>query len=117
LHMAFFASLALSALLYDHRVIIVGALIIAVHHLGLGMVLPDLVFYGGGGLPRIVLHAVILIVEASGLIWLLHNTYAFVSLAEQNASDANANADRALSLAREVEESEGTRVDERHRTL
>jgi methyl-accepting chemotaxis protein len=117
LHMVFFASLALSALLYDHRVIIVGALVIAVHHLGLGMALPDLVFYGGGGLPRIVLHAAILVVEASGLIWLLHNTYAFVTLADQNASDANANADRALSLAREVEESEGTRVEERHRTL
>ncbi|MBK1793853.1 methyl-accepting chemotaxis protein [Devosia sp. WQ 349] len=117
LHMAFFASLALSSLLYDARVILVGTIVIAIHHLLLGMTLPDLVFYGGGGFPRIVLHAVILLVEAAGLIWLLRNTFAFVSLADQNANDANANAERAISLARDVEESEETRVEDRQRTL
>ena len=66
-HMAFFAALALCALMYDVRAIILGTVLVAVHHLALGLGMETLVFYGGGGLPRIVMHAVILLVEAGGL--------------------------------------------------
>jgi methyl-accepting chemotaxis protein len=117
LHMAFFAALALSALLYDVRVIVLGTVVVAVHHLGVGMALPDLVFYGGGSFLRIGLHAVILLLEAAGLIWMMHNTFRLLTLARENAAEAEANAEQARGLAREVEEGEVLRVEERHRTL
>ena len=68
LHMIFFAALAASAVLCDPRALIAGTLVVAVHHLFLGMVVPGWVFTGGGGLPRILLHAVVLIAEAGALV-------------------------------------------------
>jgi methyl-accepting chemotaxis protein len=117
IHMVFFASLAVSALLYDYKVIVLGAVVVAVHHVLLGMTLPDYVFYGGGGLPRIILHAIVLIVEAGCLIWMHTNTFRFVMLAESSAEEANQNANNALKLAREVEESDAVRISERQQTL
>lgn len=117
LHMAFFAALAISALLYDIPAILLGTAIVAVHHLGLGMTLPNLVFYGGGNFGRILLHAVILIVEAAGLIWLMHNTFKLLAIAQENSLAAETNAEQSRALAREVEEGEVTRRDERNRTM
>ncbi|ODT79215.1 MAG: hypothetical protein ABS76_20325 [Pelagibacterium sp. SCN 64-44] len=117
LHMAFFAALAISALLYDVRAIILGTVLVAVHHLGIGMALPEMVFYGGGGLARILLHAVILVVEAAGLIWLMLNTFKLLTLARDHSDQAEAHAEQARGLAREVEEGEALRLEERSRTL
>ncbi|MBJ3783589.1 methyl-accepting chemotaxis protein [Devosia sediminis] len=117
LHMAFFAALALSALLYDVRVILIGTAVVAVHHLVFGMLVPGLVFYGDSGFIRIALHAVILLLEAGGLIWLMHNTFRLLNIARDSAAEAEAHAEQARSLAREVEESEVLRLEERHRTL
>lgn len=68
LHMIFFAALAATAVLCDSRALIAGTLVIAVHHLLLGMMVPDWVFTNGGGLPRILLHAVILVAESGALV-------------------------------------------------
>lgn len=68
LHMIFFAALAASAVLCDPRALIAGTLVVALHHLVLGMAVPDWVFTNGGGLPRILLHAVVLIAEAGALV-------------------------------------------------
>ena len=70
LHMLFFASLATTAMLVDWRAIVAGAAVVALHHLGLGMLVPDWVFLNGGGLGRILLHAVILIAETGALVFL-----------------------------------------------
>lgn len=67
LHMIFFAALAASAVLCDARALIAGTAVIAVHHLLLGMLVPGWVFTNGGGIARILLHAVILIAEAAAL--------------------------------------------------
>jgi methyl-accepting chemotaxis protein len=99
LHMAFFAALALSALMYDSKAIILGAALVAVHHLVLGLGMEELVFYGGSGLERVVLHAVILVVEAAGLVWLSTTTGRLLSLAERKSDEAALEAQKVSDLA------------------
>jgi methyl-accepting chemotaxis protein len=70
LHMLFFAALATTATLVDWRALVAGAGVVALHHLGLGMLVPGWVFLGGGGIGRILLHAVILIAETGALVFL-----------------------------------------------
>ena len=53
IHMVFFATLAMVAMLCDWRAIVAGAGIVALHHLLLGMIVPDWVFHGGGSIARI----------------------------------------------------------------
>jgi len=99
LHMAFFAALALSALMLDTRAIILGAALVAVHHLGLGLAMQDLVFYQGSGLPRIALHAVILVAEAAGLVWLSMTTQGLLSLAHKKSEEAALEAQKVRDIA------------------
>jgi len=81
-HMMFFAVLALCAALVDWQAIIVGACVVAVHHLALNFLLPALVFPGGGDLARVIFHAVILVCEAAALVWLIGRTEAAIKAAE-----------------------------------
>ncbi len=101
LHMAFFAALAIAAMLYDVRAILLGAALVAVHHLVLGLAVEELVFYGGSGLPRIVLHAVLLVAEAAGLIWLTVGTQRLLGIASSKSDEAAFEADRVRELAQQ----------------
>ncbi|PCH45635.1 MAG: hypothetical protein COC23_06270 [Hyphomicrobiales bacterium] len=85
IHMMFFAALALCALSYDVRIILLGTVLVAVHHLGLGMFFDYLVFFGGSSLPRIIMHAVVLLMEAGGLIWMTLNTQALIEKSSKQA--------------------------------
>lgn len=67
MHMYYFAVLALLAGFCDWRPILIGALLTAGHHLVLQYVLPAAVFYQGGSLLRVLLHAVIVVIEAAFL--------------------------------------------------
>ncbi len=68
MHMLFFAFLAVLAGLADWRVIMVGTVVTALHHLLLNFVAPTYVFPEGADLARVVFHAVIVLVEAGVLI-------------------------------------------------
>jgi methyl-accepting chemotaxis protein len=103
-HMAFFAALAMCALLYDIRAILLGASLVAVHHLVLGMTWSDLVFYGEGGLARVALHAVILVAEAAALVWMTRNTQSLIALVSGKSAEAEAQAAAAHQYARTAEE-------------
>jgi methyl-accepting chemotaxis protein len=82
LHMYFFASLAILAGWCDWRALIASAAVVAVHHLVLNFLLPAAVFPGGADFGRVVLHAVIVVLEVGVLIWLTHSlTRAFESAA------------------------------------
>ena len=105
MHMAFFAALAMCALLYDIKAILVGAALVAVHHLGLGLFWSEMVFYGGGGLGRVVLHAVILVAEALALIWMTRNTESLLALANLKSEEAEAEAATARQHERTVRDS------------
>jgi len=67
MHMYYFAILAVLAGFCDWRPIVMGAALTALHHLVLQYVLPSAVFYQGGNLLRVLLHAVIVVVETSFL--------------------------------------------------
>jgi len=114
IHMAFFATLAVCALFYDIRPVILGTLLVAVHHIALGLTLEELLFFGEGTLLRIVVHAVILVAEAVALVWMIINTRKFMnvaneqsSLAEQSAQDSiQASNDRAAEQVQNTQQRE-----------
>ncbi|MEC8773072.1 MAG: methyl-accepting chemotaxis protein, partial [Pseudomonadota bacterium] len=64
MHMYFFVALASLTVLCDLRPIIAGALLIAAHHLLLALVAPSWVFAGGGGIPRVLIHALAVVLQA-----------------------------------------------------
>jgi len=68
LHMLFFALLATLTVLCDWRPIAAGTIVIAVHHLGANFLVPEWVFENGADINRVILHAVIVLVEAAVLI-------------------------------------------------
>lgn len=94
LHMLFFALLAAASILCDWKAIAAATGVIAIHHLGLGMVVPQWLFAGDGSLARIAFHAVVLVVEAATLIWVAQRIVALInanqlqSIERENAADA-----------------------------
>lgn len=68
MHMQFFAALAVLAVYCNWRSIATFTAIVAVHHLSLSYLLPGAVFLGEADLGRVIMHAVILLVEAAALI-------------------------------------------------
>jgi methyl-accepting chemotaxis protein len=100
-HMAYFAGLAMLAALCDWRTIVVATAVIAVHHLSLNYLLPAAVFPDGTDLGRVVLHAVVVILEAAALIWVTHKVAdAFERSAELRVAAAAAEAERAETAER-----------------
>lgn len=70
-HMAYFAVLAIVATMGNIPALVFAVGVIAAHHLALGLLLPALVFPSAdllGNLARTVLHAVIVLAEASVLL-------------------------------------------------
>lgn len=68
LHMTFFAVIAVTAVMADWRPVVAGAAVTAVHHLLLNLLAPALVFGAVGDLGRVVLHAVVVVVETAALV-------------------------------------------------
>ncbi|MCC8941774.1 chemotaxis protein [Bradyrhizobium sp. Arg68] len=102
MHMYFFAALACLVAYCDYRPIVAGTVAVALHHLTLNFVLPAAIYPGGADFGRVVLHAVILLIEAGILIWLAHTlSQLFATAASKtaeaeaaSAAEARANADR-----------------------
>jgi methyl-accepting chemotaxis protein len=107
-HMYFFATLACIVAYCDYRAIIAGTLAVALHHLILNFIVPAAIFPGGSDLGRVVLHAVILIMEAGVLVWLAFQLeQLFATTAQKtaeaeaaHAAEARANAERSESERR-----------------
>lgn len=70
LHMAFFAMIAILATFADWRPVLTGAAVTALHHFILNFTMPALVFSGGADFGRVLLHAVIVVVETVVLVML-----------------------------------------------
>ncbi len=100
LHMIFFALLAVVSILCDWKSICAAAAVVAVHHIGLGLLLPDWIFTGGDSIGRIGLHAVILVVEAATLMWVAERVVALIAAIEaQNIERERAEAALAAERA------------------
>jgi methyl-accepting chemotaxis protein len=90
MHMYFFAALACLVAYCDYRPIIAGTVAVALHHLALNFILPAAIYPGGADFGRVVLHAVILLIEAAVLIGLAHKLSQLFATAAQKASEAEA---------------------------
>ncbi|MBC7284596.1 methyl-accepting chemotaxis protein [Hoeflea sp.] len=107
MHMYFFASLAICASWVDWRPILAFAGLTAVHHLGLFLLIPAAVFPGETDFSRVVLHAVILILEAGALVALGHslsNAFAQNDEAMHNTKIANAQATEMSQKAEQAQQ-------------
>jgi methyl-accepting chemotaxis protein len=117
MHMYFFAVLACLVAYCDYRPIVAATTAVALHHLVLNFILPAAVYPGGADLGRVVLHAVILLIEACVLIWLAHalsqlfeTTALKTAEAEAaGAAEARANRERTEAERRAKQESDAAR--------
>jgi Methyl-accepting chemotaxis protein len=122
LHMYFFASLAICAVWIDWRAITAYAALVAVHHLLLFFVMPLAVFPGNSDFSRVVLHAVVLIVQSGVLIALTYAVMkafqasdAAVDAATKAERDAVEMSDRARAADRAAAEERAASAEERAR--
>ncbi|HYD23727.1 MAG TPA: methyl-accepting chemotaxis protein [Croceibacterium sp.] len=124
LHMYFFAALASLTVLCDKRAILAAAGLTALHHLVLNFSAPEWVFSGAeftgwGDLPRVLLHAVIVIMQTAVLLWLTDRLQrGIVGLAGQaeasealriEADAARARSDEALAALQEAQRADELR--------
>ncbi|MEQ8666053.1 MAG: methyl-accepting chemotaxis protein [Rhodospirillales bacterium] len=107
MHMYFFAILAILAPLCDWRAILVCAGAIAVHHLSLNFIMPAAVFPDGASLIRVIVHAVIVVVETGALLWISLRLVAALrhsASAVAAAESAKAEADEVRKQQQEAEQ-------------
>ena len=107
LHMLFFAALACIFVLCDWRAILAGAGVVAVHHLLLGLLVPQWVFFGTTDyvFGRILVHAVILLVEAGVLMVAAHSMVSLIEgMAEQDRTQRALEAQVSEDRRRQTDE-------------
>ncbi|QGP77619.1 methyl-accepting chemotaxis protein [Sphingobium sp. CAP-1] len=112
-HMFFFVALAGLALLYDWQPILLGATLIALHHLALNFLLPSWVFPDSANVGRVAVHGVAVIAQAAVLCYLavrlrvmllaLDGHVAQASQLAEQAEGGRAAAEAAMAAGREAE--------------
>jgi methyl-accepting chemotaxis protein len=103
-HMYFFATLAVLAGWCNWRTIVIGAAVMAVHHLLLNFAYPMAAFPDGADTIRVLMHATGLILQAGVLIWLTATLAKVISAANEAIEQANVARNRAATLAEEQEQ-------------
>lgn len=99
IHMYYFAAMAILAGFCDRDVILAAAGVTAVHHLALNFLAPALVFPNGEDLSRVLLHAVIVVLEAGALVWITQQINALVAAVGRNLRAAEtAMAERQTAM-------------------
>ena len=104
MHMYFFAALAMVTALLDWRALVVAAGVTAVHHLLFNIIMPAWIFPEGASFLRVVLHAVIVIIETGVLLWLSFKLAKAFDEADNAQSEAVAQARHAEDAMRTAEE-------------
>lgn len=107
-HMAYFAILAVIAVMYDFRILIGSAAFIAIHHLGMAVTMPMMIYpdMTEGYIARTLLHAAVVVVETVFLgLSILQRQRIDAEMAHQRdamelASHANKKAEEAALAAR-----------------
>jgi methyl-accepting chemotaxis protein len=89
-HMYFIVGLACLVAYCDYRPILIGAAAVALHDLVLNFILPAAVYPGGSDFGRVVLHAVILIIECAVLSWLALTLSHLIETTAQKTAEAEA---------------------------
>jgi methyl-accepting chemotaxis protein len=107
MHMYFFAALACTVAYCDYRPIVAATVAVALHHIALNFLLPAAIYPGGSDFGRVVLHAVVLLIEAGVLIALafkLQELFETTAVKTAEAQTAMAAEARANSERHEVEQ-------------
>jgi methyl-accepting chemotaxis protein len=94
MHFYYFAVLAMLAGFCEWPVLITAAALVALHHLSLNFILPSAVYPGGSDLLRVVVHAVIVVVETVMLVGIGHAIRSAFAQAETARRAAEHAADR-----------------------
>ncbi len=97
-HMYFFAVLAMLVALLDIVAIIVAVAVVAVHHLALNFLFPMAVFPDGGDFLRVVVHAVIVLLEAGVIIFTIKKVNNTIKISEEATQKAESEAKRVVEL-------------------
>ncbi len=104
MHMYFFATLAFLAAYCDYRPILFAAVAVALHHLTLNFLFPAALYPGNSDLGRVMVHALILVVEAAILVWLaLQLSQMFAAMAEKTDEAEAAKAEQQKASADLIE--------------
>ena len=115
MHMYFFVAIAMLTILCDVRPILVAAAAVAIHHLTLSFAAPSWVFSGGGGVNRVLIHALAVVLEAGVLCYIATTLNSLISRlgnAVMQSEEAARGAEEALRLA-ESERAERGRLEDR----
>ncbi|MGF1620639.1 MAG: methyl-accepting chemotaxis protein [Rhodomicrobiaceae bacterium] len=98
-HMYFFAMLAICAGWIDWRATVAFAALTAVHHVLLFAAIPWAVFPGESTFVRVILHAIVVVVELGALVAITAQLRKSFEQVEIVIADANAARDEARALA------------------
>jgi len=112
IHMYFFATLAIVAGWCDWRALLVNAAVVAVHHLVLNFTFPLAVFPDGANFYRVILHAVVVVVQTGALAWVTMKLAASLSssaAATEAAETAHAEAEALIAEQGKMQKSEAER--------
>ena len=90
MHFYYFAVLAMLSGFCGWRVLVLAAGLIALHHLSLNAVLPAAIYPGGADFMRVVVHAVIVVIETVMLIGIGQTIRAAFTQAEKARHEAEA---------------------------
>lgn len=113
MHMYFFATLAIAACWVDWRAITGYAALVAVHHLLLYFLLPAAVFPGESDFSRVLLHAVILVLQAGVVIVLVSEIDKAFSMAGKATQETLAANREAMAQAENARRTSVTAEEER----
>jgi methyl-accepting chemotaxis protein len=117
IHMYFFALLAVCAGWCDWRAIVAFSAVTAVHHLVLNFALSDAVFPGGSDFWRVVLHAVIVVVQAAVLIWIVHHLQQALEKSETAAAQAETAREETVRAAEKARQETERAAEEQRRSM
>jgi methyl-accepting chemotaxis protein len=105
MHFYYFVVLAMVAGFCEPLVLLAAAGLIAVHHLTLNAVLPSAIYAGGSDLPRVLVHALFVVVETVMLLGIgqaIRSAFGQAADAQRAAESAAAEL-KSLAGARETE--------------
>ena len=112
MHMYFFASLAVLAMWVDWRPIFTFTAVTAVHHLVLYVAMPAAVFPGESEFTRVLLHAVILLLEAGMLFMITRIVARALNESEAALAESLAARQQAADFSHEAEEARAAKEHE-----
>ena len=112
MHMYFFTTLAFLAAYCDYRPILLAAVAVSLHHLTLNFLFPAALYPGNSDLGRVMIHAVVLVVEAGILIWVaLELSAMFATMAEKTDEAEAAKAEQQKTSADLLESNRKAKQD------